>query len=404
MGDVPVEVALQHRRPARGGPAVGRGDRRACGGWTSPASGSTAWTRPPAIDRSWAPRTAGRGGAERDRGAGGGRPGRAGRARPETGGTALRVPIEQDRPENRANDVKVDGRGRAWVGTMAYDKRPRQRRAVPRRRRRGDPRGRRTDDLQRPGVRRVRGGACTWPTPRCSSSTSSTWTRHGGALRSSAVPRPHRAAALAGRHDRRRRRHVLGGARARAGAVHRYRPDGTLDGVVEVPTSQPDVGGLRRRRRRRPLHHHLLGRLRAAAPPSPWPARSSGAVPARPGGPRRGYGRPSPARAQRLPASPTKKAIPMIEQMVLFGASGDLTSRLLMPAVAQLAEAGLLPPGSDDRRRGQHRVVAPRTSAGTSPRKLEEHARGARPPPATPWCACSTSARRRHQRRGRRAG
>jgi glucose-6-phosphate 1-dehydrogenase len=31
--------------------------------------------------------------------------------------------------------------------------------------------------------------------------------------------------------------------------------------------------------------------------------------------------------------------------MVLFGASGDLTSRLLMPAVAQLAEARLLPPG-----------------------------------------------------------
>jgi hypothetical protein len=35
----------------------------------------------------------------------------------------------------------------------------------------------------------------------------------------------------------------------------------------------------------------------------------------------------------------------MIERMVLFGASGDLTSRLLMPAVAQLAEAGLMPPG-----------------------------------------------------------
>ena len=33
----------------------------------------------------------------------------------------------------------------------------------------------------------------------------------------------------------------------------------------------------------------------------------------------------------------------MIERMVLFGASGDLTSRLLMPAVAQLAEADLLP-------------------------------------------------------------
>lgn len=35
----------------------------------------------------------------------------------------------------------------------------------------------------------------------------------------------------------------------------------------------------------------------------------------------------------------------MIERMVLFGASGDLTSRLLLPAVAQLAEADLLPPG-----------------------------------------------------------
>ena len=34
----------------------------------------------------------------------------------------------------------------------------------------------------------------------------------------------------------------------------------------------------------------------------------------------------------------------MIERMVVFGASGDLTRRLLMPAVAELAEAGLLPP------------------------------------------------------------
>ncbi len=35
----------------------------------------------------------------------------------------------------------------------------------------------------------------------------------------------------------------------------------------------------------------------------------------------------------------------MIERMVLCGASGDLTSRLLLPAVAQLAEAEMLPPG-----------------------------------------------------------
>ena len=63
----------------------------------------------------------------------------------------------------------------------------------------------------------------------------------------------------------------------------------------------------------------------------------------------------------------------MIERMILFGASGDLTSRLLLPAVAQLAEAELLPAGltvlgsditdwsTDDFR--QH-----------VPRKLREHA------------------------------
>ena len=35
----------------------------------------------------------------------------------------------------------------------------------------------------------------------------------------------------------------------------------------------------------------------------------------------------------------------MIERMILLGASGDLTSRLLMPAIAELTEAGLLPSG-----------------------------------------------------------
>jgi D-xylonolactonase len=33
-----------------------------------------------------------------------------------TGEMDLRVPIEQDRPENRANDAKVDDQGRVWVG------------------------------------------------------------------------------------------------------------------------------------------------------------------------------------------------------------------------------------------------------------------------------------------------
>ena len=46
-----------------------------------------------------------------------------------TGTLDLLIPIEQDRPENRANDIKVDGRGRVWVGTMAFDKRPETRRS-----------------------------------------------------------------------------------------------------------------------------------------------------------------------------------------------------------------------------------------------------------------------------------
>ena len=66
----------------------------------------------------------------------------------------------------------------------------------------------------------------------------------------------------------------------------------------------------------------------------------------------------------------------MIERMVLLGASGDLTSRLLLPAVAQLAEAGLLPSGFSIVGAVQRRLVAPRTSASTSPPELEKHAHG----------------------------
>ena len=81
---------------------------------------------------------------------------------------------------------------------------------------------------------------------------------------------------------------------------------------------------------------------------------------------------------------------PMIGRMVLFGASGDLTSRLLMPAIAQLAEAGLLPPGftivgsantdwsTDDFR--QHIADG-----------LGTHASGVARPPAAPWSGCSAS-------------
>ena len=154
------------------------------------------------------------------------------------GTTDLRVPIEQDKPENRANDAKNRRPGRAWVGTMAYDKRPRQRRAVPGRRRPGDLRGRRPDDLQRARVRRAAGrlyladtalfivdvfgldpatGALTgrrrfldfgdaqvWPDGMTVDDEGMLWVALG-----------------------------------RAGAIHRYRADGTLDGMVELPATNP---------------------------------------------------------------------------------------------------------------------------------------------------------------------
>ena len=44
-------------------------------------------------------------------------------------------------------------------------------------------------------------------------------------------------------------------------------------------------------------------------------------------------------------------------RMVLLGASGDLTSRLLLPAIAQVAEAGLLPSGFSHRRGLERRLV-----------------------------------------------
>src|ERR671910_794424 len=45
------------------------------------------------------------------------------------------------------------------------------------------------------------------------------------------------------------------------------------------------------------------------------------------------------------PWGPRREGLLMIQRMVLFGASGDLTSRLLLPAVSQLAERDALPPG-----------------------------------------------------------
>ena len=70
-----------------------------------------------------------------------------------TGTLDLRVPIEQDRPENRANDTKVDSRGRVVGRHNGLRQAAGERGVVPRRRRPGDPYGRRPDDLQRARVR-----------------------------------------------------------------------------------------------------------------------------------------------------------------------------------------------------------------------------------------------------------
>ena len=70
-----------------------------------------------------------------------------------TGAMDLRVPVERDRPENRANDIKTDRPGRAWVGTMPYDNRPHHAALYRVDGGQGHPRGCGPDDLQRARVR-----------------------------------------------------------------------------------------------------------------------------------------------------------------------------------------------------------------------------------------------------------
>ncbi len=154
------------------------------------------------------------------------------------GSMDLRVAVEQDRPENRANDVKVDGRGRVWVGTMAFDKRPRN-----------------------AALYRVDGDQVTCVVDGLTISNGPAFDEPGGRLYLAdtgicvvdVFDLDPETGSLSGR-----RRLVdfsdaqiwpdgmtvddagmLWVAMGRAGAVHRYRPDGTLDGVVEIPTSNP---------------------------------------------------------------------------------------------------------------------------------------------------------------------
>jgi sugar lactone lactonase YvrE len=124
MGDTAVEVTLTIRAEHAEGPLWDAATARL---WWVDITGQRVHTFDPATDShsSWAT-AAQPGGMVLDTA------GEPVVATPEglavlnrdTGTTDLRVPIEQDKPENRANDVKTDGRGRAWIGTMAYDKRP----------------------------------------------------------------------------------------------------------------------------------------------------------------------------------------------------------------------------------------------------------------------------------------
>jgi sugar lactone lactonase YvrE len=238
MGDIPVEVALSIRAEHAEGPlwdaATGRlwwvditAERVHC---FDPASGN---------DSSWG--TSGQPGGVVLSAAG-----EPVVAAPEglavldrsTGTMDLRVPIEPDKTENRANDVKVDGRGRAWVGTMAFDKRPRNAALY------------RIDDGT---VTCVAGGLTISNGPAFDEPHGCLYLADTGIFVVDVFDLDPAAGVLSGR----RRlldfseaqvwpdgmtvddEGMLWVALGRAGAAHRYRADGMLDGVVEVPASNP---------------------------------------------------------------------------------------------------------------------------------------------------------------------
>jgi xylono-1,5-lactonase len=155
-----------------------------------------------------------------------------------TGKLDLRVPIEASKTENRANDIKVDQRGRVWVGTMAYDKRPRNAALY---RVAGDQ------------VTRVVEGLTISNGPALDEPQGRLYLADTGISIVEVFDLDPITGALSGR-----RRFLdfmeeqiwpdgmtiddegmLWIALGRAGAVHRYRADGTLDGVVELPTTNP---------------------------------------------------------------------------------------------------------------------------------------------------------------------
>ena len=93
-----------------------------------------------------------------------------------------------------------------------------------------------------------------------------------------------------------------------------------------------------------------------------------------------------------------------MERIVIFGATGDLTARYLLPALAKLYEAGKLPEGIKiigvDRREWEddkHGFRAPGAGQPGAPR-----AAASRPPLARGWPTRSWSTAGRRDRRGER--
>lgn len=238
MGDTPVEVASSLRAQHAEGPLWDGPSARL---WWVDIAGERVHCFDPASsnDTSWS--TAGQPG-----GVVLGASGEPVVASPEglavldrrTGTMDLRVPIEHDRPENRANDAKVDGRGRVWVGTMAFDKRPRN-----------------------AALHRVDGDDVTCVVDGLTISNGPALDESQGRLyladTALGVLDVFDLDPATGDLTDRRRFLDLGDAQVwpdgmtvddegmlwlalgRGAAVHRYGPDGALEGVVELPTANP---------------------------------------------------------------------------------------------------------------------------------------------------------------------
>src|SRR5215207_334036 len=155
-----------------------------------------------------------------------------------SGAVSLLVPVERDQQRNRANDIKVDRRGRAWVGTMALDKR-----------------------VGAAALYRVDGDAAVLAVGGLTISNGPAFDERRARLYLAdtgicAVDVFHLDFETGELAQRRRfldftdvqlwpdgmtvdDEGLLWVALGRSGSVHRYRADGTLDGMVRLPTSNP---------------------------------------------------------------------------------------------------------------------------------------------------------------------